>query len=208
MSSSRRAWVFVLGAMVALVVPLFGCGQDTERARGVTGTQQPKWPTHQDARWGYSVRFPDSWYRAGQPVSELTDPREILALATFPLARQQATNCEAFAGSARSEMRPNDVLLTIQERGYDHNSDWTDFPQRPGHFGPTDPSSADPADPGCGDPPGTTVYWRNFSDAGRHFHTLVVIGPDAPASVRAQAWGILDSLRFDPDRVPTWASSG
>jgi hypothetical protein len=141
-------------------------------------------------------------------VSELTDPREILALATFPLHRHVATNCEAFAGTARTQMHRGDVVLTVQERGYDRDSAWLDFPPRPEPFGPDDPQSGEAGDQACGDPPGTTVYWRNFSEAGRHFHTLVVAGPDAPDGVRAQAWRILDSLRFDPGRVPAWVSSG
>jgi hypothetical protein len=141
------------------------------------------------------------------PVSRLADPREILALATFQLPRHRPTNCEAFGGSARSQMHREDVFLTVQERGYDRDSEWPDFPPRPERFYAADPRPGEPGEYGCGDPPGTTVYRRNFSDAGRHFHTLVVIGPDAPASARTQAWAILDSLRFDPDGRPTWPAS-
>jgi hypothetical protein len=196
MTGSLRAWVSALGAVAALAMPLFGCGGGGER----------KAPVFQDARWGYSVRFPGTWYRAAKPVSpKLRDPREILALATFPLPRYRPTNCEAFGGSARTEMGRYDVFLTVLERGYDRDSEWLDFPPRPEHFGPTEPR---PGEHGCGDPLGATVFWRRFSDAGRHFYTLVVIGADAPESAREQAWGILDSLRFDPDRRPTWPASG
>ena len=97
------------------------------------------------------------------------------------------------------------MFLTVQERGYDRDSGWLDFPWRPERFGPTD---ARPGEEGCGDLPGTTVHWRNITDAGRHFDTLVAIGPDAPASAREQAWHILDSLRLDHDRRPTWPASG
>jgi hypothetical protein len=209
MTGFPLAWVSALGAMAALAVPLFGCGGEAERASGASMFEQSEGPVYRDARWGYSVRFPDSWYRAAQPVSpKLTEPREILALATFPLPRYRPTNCEAFGGSARSEMGRDDVFLTVLERGYERDSEWLDFPPRPEHFGPTDPRPGEPGEHGCGDPPGATVYWRNFSDAGRRFHTLVVIGADAPASARNQAWGILDSLRFDSDRRPTWPASG
>jgi hypothetical protein len=163
------------------------------------------WTTYQDTRWGYSVRFRGSWHRAAEPVSpKLTDPREILSLATFPL-RYRPTDCEAFGGAALHDMARDDVFLTVQERGYDRDSAWRDFPPRPRRFGPTE---ARPGEARCGDPPGTTVHWRNFTDAGRHFHTLVAIGPDAPASAREQAWHILDSLRLGPDRMPTWPTSG
>lgn len=69
------------------------------------------------------------------PVSRLADPRELLALAAFPLPRHRPTNCEAFAGSARSQMSREDVILTVQERGYDdRDSEWPDFPPRPDQF--------------------------------------------------------------------------
>jgi hypothetical protein len=102
-------------------------------------------------------------------------------------------------------MARDDVFLTVQERGYDRHSEWPDFPPRPKHFGPTDPR---PGEHGCGDHPCATVHWLNFSDAWRRFHALVVIGADASASARSQAWGILDSLRFDPNRRPAWPASG
>lgn len=187
----------LLAAVSVSAVLTAGCGAAERQRSG--------WTTYQDAHWGYSVRFPDSWHRAVEPVSpKLTEPREILSMATFP-PRYRPTDCEAFGGSARSQMGREDVFLTVQERGYDRDSDWPDFPPRPERFGPTDPR---PAEDGCGDRPGTTVHWRNFTAAGRHFHTLVAIVPDAPLCAREQAWRILDSLRPDPDRRPTWPASG
>jgi hypothetical protein len=139
---------------------------------------------------------------------ELTEPREILSLATFPFARHRRTNCEAFGGSARSQMGRDDIFATVLERGFDPESQWPDFPPRPEHFGPTHPQLGEPGERGCGDPWGTTIHWHNFSDSGRHFHTLVAVGPDAPAGARKQVWSILDTLHFDADRVPTWPASG
>jgi hypothetical protein len=52
------------------------------------------------------------------------------------------------------------------------------------------------------------VHWRNFTDAGRHFHTLVRVGPGASPEAAAEAWRILDSLRLDPDYRPDWRASG
>jgi hypothetical protein len=193
--------------MATLAVSPVGCGGETERATGGSLDEQSGAPMYQDARLGYSVRLASAWHRAPLPVSQLADPRELVALATFPLARHLPTNCEAFAGSARSQMDREDVFLVVQERGYDRESEWLDFPPRPRSFSPEDPKPAEPGEHGCGDPPDSTVYWRNFSDAGRHFHTLVVMGPDAPPSARTQAWAILDSLRFDSDRRPNWPAS-
>src|SRR5918993_1398673 len=114
-----------------------------------------------------------------EAVSRISSPRELLSVGTTTL-RWQPTNCEAFAGAAGLSMRPRDVVVTVWERGYDRGSDWVDFPPRPQRFGPV--ADAEPAGRGCGEPSGTMVHWRNFSDSGRHLHTLVRIGPDAPAS--------------------------
>jgi hypothetical protein len=53
-----------------------------------------------------------------------------------------------------------------------------------------------------------TDHWFGFTDGGRHFHVDVAFGPDAPAEVRAEAWGILDSLTVDPRVRPDWQSTG
>jgi hypothetical protein len=166
----------------------------------------PGWTTYRSAKWGYSLRFPATWQRAERAVTPLTDPREILSLGTFPL-RYRPTNCDAFAGSARDDLGPADAFLTIQERGFDRNSEWLDFEPRPERFGPT-PENANMAEPACGDRPGTDVRWFNFTDAGRHFHVLVVSGPDAPPELQQDAWRILNTLHLDPDTKPDWHASG
>jgi hypothetical protein len=86
-------------------------------------------------------------------------------------------------------------------------------PTRSGSTSPLDRSfgpvpDAAPAGPGCGEPPGTVIHWRNFSDSGRHLHTLVRVGSAAPPRAAAEAWRILDSLRLDPDYTPGWPASG
>ena len=48
------------------------------------------------------------------------------------------------------------------------------------------------------DTSGRLEFWMPFRDAGRHFYALVVIGRDAPTTLRDQAFAILDRLRFDP----------
>lgn len=163
------------------------------------------WTGRSDADRGYSVSFPDSWHRAAVRMSHISEPRELLSLATVPLT-WRPTNCEAFAGAAGIGMGPRDVVVTVWERGTDLDSDWRDFPPRPQQFGPV--PSAEPAGPGCGEPPGTMIHWRNFSDSGRHLHSLVRIGPDASPLAAAQAWNILDSLRLDPSYKPSWPASG
>ena len=198
--------VFAMARWVGVVALLLlsGCGPresasaDQRPAAAVQG-----WLDHSDASQGYSVSFPASWHRATERMSRIDDPRELLSLGTVPL-RWQRTDCEAFAGAAGIGMGVGDVVLTVWERGY--ASGRSHFPPRPPRFGPV--AGAEPAGPGCGEPAGTTIHWRNFSDSGRQFHTLVRVGPDAPPNEAAQVWHVLDSLRIDPDHQPGWAGSG
>lgn len=192
--------VALCGALLA------ACGEQSSRTAEEAEVSPLAWTNYQSAEWGYTVSFPTSWRRAESPVSRITDPREILALGTFP-PRHRPTNCEAFAGSAREDLGPSDAFLTILERGVDRGAEWLDFPPRPNRFGPT-PENAEGADPACGDRRRTDGRWLNFTDAGRHFHVLMVFGPDAPPAVRRDAWQILNSLRLDPSAQPDWPASG
>jgi hypothetical protein len=198
MAASTLACLFGVTALLVFS----GCGQrdaasGAERTAGLV--------THADRDRGYSVSFPESWQRAGERMSRISEPRELVSVGTAPLS-WRTTDCDAFGGAAGSSMSPRDVVVTVWERGYDRGSEWLDFPPRPDRFGPV--PDAEPAGPGCGEPPGTVIHWRNFTESGRHFHTLVRIGADAPPSMAAQAWRILDSLRLDPDYQPSWAASG
>ena len=184
---------------------LAACGQQVSRPVE-DERPAPDWITYRSAEWGYTVSFPSSWQRAELPVTRITDPREILSLGTFPL-RYRATRCEAFAGGVREDLGPSGALLTILERGFDRSSEWLDFPPRPERFGPS-PENAKGSEPACGDRPGTDGRWLNFTDAGRHFHALVVFGPDAPSTVRREAWRILNSLRLDLNAKPDWPAGG
>jgi hypothetical protein len=193
--------------VVGFALPVAGgCGgqeapPDVDRA----GNSVAAWDTHADPGRGYAISFPGSWLRATEPMSRIDEPRELVSLGTTALSRH-STDCEAFAGSAGVSMGPGDVVITLWERGHDPEARWSDFPPRPDRFGPV--PEAEPAGPGCGEPPGTMIHWRNFTDAGRHLHSLVRIGPDAPPSTATEAWTILDSLRLDPGYRPSWPGSG
>jgi hypothetical protein len=183
-----------------------GCGPQAQALRPEPGADAgPRPAAHADLARGYSVSVPEGWFRPAERMSHIDEPRELLSLSTVPL-RWRPTNCEAFAGAAGSGMGPDDVVITVWERGYDPGSDWPGFPARPARFGPV--AGAEPAGEGCGEPTGTIIHWRNFSERGRHFHTLVRIGPDAPDATAAQAWRILDGLRLEPGYRPDWPARG
>jgi hypothetical protein len=210
----REVGRIVLGVAAVAVAALVGCG-DRQIERGEpaqsASAKAPGW-TYEDRRWGYSVTFPSNWHRAGRSLTpSITDPVEILSLATFPL-REGDELCGARGGGPLARVEPAGALVTIQERGRGAYGG-ADFPPRPSHFRP------DPALPGrstwpyCavrpGDPPLPMLdYWFGFGDAGRAFHVLVAVGRSAPAGVRRDAFRILDSLRFDANVKPDWQSSG
>jgi hypothetical protein len=188
------------GALAALAAALLlaACGGHS------AATPPPPSHTVTDTEHGLTFELPPGWQRASVNLTpHLEDPREVLAVGTFPL-RYRATQCAHVAGSALEDLGPEDAFITLQERGLDPRSSWAGFPDRPAHFGP---SLGGTSEAGACVPTGRfSDHWFTFSDAGRHFHVLVAFGPKAPADVRVQAWGLLDSLRVDPAVRPDWKS--
>lgn len=211
----REVGRIVLAVAAVAVAALVGCGDPrTQRGQPAlsASAQGPDWTTYEDRRWGYSVMFPSSWHRAGRSLTpSITDPVEILSLATFPL-REGDELCGARGEGALARVPPAGALVTIQERGRGAYGG-PDFPPRPAHFRSDSELAGRSTWPYCavrtGDPPLPMLdYWFGFGDAGRAFHVLVAVGKSAPAEVRRDAFRILDSLRFDASAKPDWRSSG
>jgi hypothetical protein len=197
----RAALALALAA--ALAVALAGCGAHAADRAAPPAAPAPLTPF---AEHGLTAELPAGWQGATVSLTpHLVDPREVLAVATFPL-RYRRTSCVHVAGSALEDLGPRDAFVTLLERGLDPASTWPDFPARPARFGPAlgGPSEASACVPSVR----FEDHWFGFSDGGRHFHVMVAFGPQAPDEVRRQAWAILDSLRVDPGVVPDWKSSG
>lgn len=189
-----------LAACAVVLVVIAGCG---ETAHEVSPASTPP-PVTEVSQHGLFVALPAGWQAAPSSLTpHLTDPREELAVATFPL-RYHEGGCAHMPVSALQDLGPRDAFVTLQERGIGATENG--FPARPGHFGPAlgGTSEAQQCTPSgrFGD------HWFTFRDAGRFFHVLVAFGPDVPADVRTRAWAILDSLRVDPAVVPDWHSAG
>jgi hypothetical protein len=150
-----------------------------------------------------SVELPVGWEAAPSTLTpHLDDPREVLAVGTYPLRYREA-DCAHVPTSALQDLGPGDAFITLQERG---NGASSGFPPRPARFGPElgGPSEAS----ACAPDARFTDHWFTFSDGGRRFHVEVAFGPAASPTVRAQAWAILDHLRIDPSVTPDWAFAG
>jgi hypothetical protein len=187
--------------VVAAVLALAGCGEAEIEPRPAAAP-----PPVQVSGHGLTVSLPPGWQAAPESLTpHLVDPREQLAVATFPL-RYRQTECAHMPGSALEDLGPGGAFVTLEERGLDPGSAWVGFPARPARFGP---SLGGPSEAGaCSPSAHFTDHWFTFSDAGRHFHVLVAFGPQTSAEVQQQAWKILDGLRVDPAVAPDWKSSG
>jgi hypothetical protein len=149
-----------------------------------------------------TVRLAPGWRAAGASLTpHLVDPREVLAVGTYPL-RYRPGGCAQVAVGALADLGRTGAFLTLQERGIGS----TAFPPRPARFGPGlgGPSEAAACVPGGR----FEDHWFSFADGGRNFSAEVAFGLHASAATRRAAWRILDGLRVDPSVRPTWRTSG
>jgi hypothetical protein len=145
---------------------------------------------------GLTATLPAGWQRARRSLTpHLTEPREILAVATYPL-RYRETACAHVAGSALEDLGPDDAFVTLQERPPSTSS--RGFPARPAHFGARLGGPSEAAQ--CVPRARFADHWFTFSDGGRRFHVDVAFGPRATSATRRQAWAILDGLRVRAHR--------
>ncbi|HEY6762129.1 MAG TPA: hypothetical protein VI318_21690 [Baekduia sp.] len=189
----RRATViaFTIGCALA------GCG-------GGAGARHGAPATTAYAAHGLAVRLPSGWQAARVNLTpHLVDPREELAVATFPL-RYRPTACAHMPGSALADLGPRDAFVTLMERGSDHS---TAFPPRPADFAAAEGDAGRSEASACVPGARFVDHWFEFSDGGRDFHVLVAFGPSATAATRRAAWRILDGLRVDASVRPTWPRS-
>jgi hypothetical protein len=163
-----------------------------------------EWTAFAVSRFGVSGSLPAGWQLAGESQTpHLTDPREIVTVATFAPPAARDGRCNHLPGDAITAMGPRDALVSVQERG--RGASAAGYPPRPARFAPG-ASDLSEVVRGCVDTPTVArVLWQPFSDSGRSFYALVALGAQAPAE---QAYAILDRLRFDPGFEPDWPSAG
>jgi hypothetical protein len=184
-----------LSAAAAGALLLAGCGRSA--AAPAPSRLAATYSAH-----GLSVALPPGWRAAGASLTpNLVDPREVLAVATFPL-RYRAGGCAQVAVGALAALGRTGAFLTLQERGVGSVA----FPPRPATFGPGLGGRSEATT--CVRGPRFEDHWLAFADGRRNFYAEVAFGPHAAAATRRAAWRILDGLRVDPSVRPTWRSSG
>ncbi len=191
------------GAAVAVAVFVAGIllvgsgGSSREHSAGpVAGPPLVEW---HDATAGLSVRVPATWHRAtGSLTPHLVDPVERLSIGTYPLRAGPLRSCAQLPVGALQAAGARDVFFTLTERVA---SDHAHFPPRRRPFGLGPAITTETR--GCVKGP---VPWRehvvSFSDAGRQFSILAVIGTQASKARRAQLHAVIDSLQFTPGMAP------
>ena len=186
--------IIALGVLAAV---LAGCGTAPARhaGRGRAG-----WTSFRDARNGLTVRFPSAWHRVrGSLTPHLADPTEILSVGTMAVPHPVNETCPELPVAGLRAAGARDVFLSLQERRVP--GDGFAPRARPFRLG----VGEDESRPGGSSLAGTCArgrrpwwsYWRLFSDAGRRFYLLAVIGDQAPARRVRQLHQVIDSLRFE-----------
>jgi hypothetical protein len=204
-SRQRRAGLALCVCMLAALQA--GCGGGAVAPAGagapaVSGSTDTSTAIQQtfrrfdDPAVGLSGGLPDGWYRA-RSISTLVEPREVLALATYPL-RASGEVGECAPGNARADMPPDGVFIWLLEERPLLGDVWASldrsrFPAKPArfHLSRADLERNDSCFPG----PGHTT---TFAAADRPFQLLVVFGSQ-PTQARLDTVNrILDSLEFAP----------
>jgi hypothetical protein len=181
--------------VVALVLSISGCGggeRNSPAAAGHVGFR--------DAAMGVAGEYPQGWHRV-RALTNLVLPREVLALATYPLRGGDRAG-ECAPASAREDMPPDGAFVWLLEYRPPRGEVWADLSRSrfPPRRIPFELRRADlQAGVSCFAGPALST---TFSAADRPFQLLVAFGKRAPDERLAQVRAVLDSLRFEPLPAP------
>jgi hypothetical protein len=153
---------------------------------------------YRDDQDGFTVDVPVGWSVSPVPINTwVTDPREILAMATYPLRPGGEGAIDAQVPSrALDDLGPNDMFIWVPERdGADAS-----YPRRPASFSPVAVCSgyADCEQGRALGLEGIRAWWYYFRDGDHGVYVFVGMGETAyqDQARSREAWEILDSLRF------------
>jgi hypothetical protein len=152
---------------------------------------------------GFEVTYPEGWIAAEERINDwVSSPREILALATYPLRPGgEAVTDGQVPSNAMDDLGPADAFIWVNDGG----SADARVPERPVASGPVTVCGTGRAL--CPDPEGRSLgidgvraWWTYFGDHGRLLYVFVAMGEDRfQDPVEAQeVWDVLDTLIVEP----------
>jgi hypothetical protein len=140
---------------------------------------------------GISVRYPNGWDATSRPLTPVTDPAQVLAVASYRLPRDNRGADGCAPRAALDRLPPSGALVFGWELEMPSPTGLrpADFPHRPSHFRLTRLTETECLG---------RSYMVRFREAGRFFQVHVVLGPKAGDGTEKAALRILDSLRAQP----------
>jgi hypothetical protein len=168
------------------------------------------WRKHHASELGVRATVPDGWHLADEPLTNIVDPREVLALATYPPADGGKGGGPCVAAKRTIEAMPADgALIWLLEYRPARGDVWADlprsrFPPRPDGF---TLMRADLQPGVCAAALGLTITFR---DADRPFQLWLLFGAKVSDARLAEVAQILTGLSFDelpappPDPYAGW----
>jgi hypothetical protein len=147
-----------------------------------------------DSVVGVSGEYPSGWHQA-RALTNMVVPREVLALASFPLRGGDKAG-ECAPKSALADLPPDGAFIWLVEYRPTRGDVWADlpksrFPPKAAHF---ELSRTDLQTGLCQPGPG---YRATFRASDRPFDLLLAFGTRATSKRLRQVETILNSLRFD-----------
>jgi hypothetical protein len=187
----------VMALILLVVVALFSPIRLGTRSAGAV----PGWSRYEDRADGLTISFPPAWtMAAGNLTPDLINPKELVALGTYSLSTNTSSSlCPQFPAAALNAMGSGDAFISILGSGPVANSQTNPFPARPaGGFDGSSGVNLSRTDfPQClAHPLNGSGQWIAFSQAGRNFYVLAVIGKSASQTLRSDVYTILNSIQI------------
>jgi len=148
----------------------------------------PSWHAFRDD--GVLFRYPPSWSATSRPLTPVSYPSQLLAVASYRLPRDSSGADGCRPSEALDRLPPGGAFVYGWDYGLEpHRSGFrkADFPPRPRHFRLAGFGQYECAGPS---------YLIRFRQAGRFLQVHVALGTRATPATRATVLRILDSLRI------------
>ncbi len=156
-------------------------------AAGTAWSSSSSWLLYRDQ--GITLRYPPSWYATTTPLTHVTDPEQIVAIASYPLPKSNRGDDGCQPKEALDHLPATGAFIFGWEDPADSGFGpprASDFPVRPAHFKLIHYAQYECSGPG---------YMLAFRDNGRFFHLHVALGRRATEATRHQVLSILDSFQ-------------